>query len=180
MDSLRGQLLVAAPSLLDPNFARAVVLVCEHNEDGALGLVLNRRTDISVGVAVPELGGLIDPDERLWGGGPVQQSSIVVLAELEEPGDALMVNETIGLVLEGADMAALEQSPGRARAFLGYAGWGAGQLESELETDDWIVAPGHPDDAFFDDPSTLWSVALERMGGEYALLASFPPDPTLN
>lgn len=180
MDSLRGKLLVAAPTLRDPNFARAVVLVCEHNEDGALGLILNRRTEMRVGVAVPELGDLIDPEERLWGGGPVQQSSIVVLAELERPGDALMVNGTVGLVLDGADMAEVEQSAGRARAFLGYAGWGGGQLEAELETEDWIVAPALPDDAFTDEPSTLWSAALARMGGEYVLLATFPPDPTLN
>lgn len=180
MESLRGKLLVAAPSLVDPNFARSVVLICEHNEDGALGLVLNRRTELRVGAAVPELGGLIDPDERLWAGGPVQQSSIVVLAELEEPGDALMVSEDVGLVLDGADMAELEESAGRVRAFLGYAGWGGGQLEAELGTEDWIVAPGEPDDAFTAQPSTLWSVALERMGGEYALLASFPPDPTMN
>jgi putative transcriptional regulator len=153
MESLRGKLLVAAPSLVDPNFARSVVLVCEHNEDGALGLVLNRRTDMRVGAAVPEL---------------------------EQPGAALMVNDTVGLVLDGADMAGLEQSAGRARAFLGYAGWGAGQIEAELETEDWIVAPGESDDAFTAQPSTLWSVALERMGGEYALLASFPPDPTMN
>jgi putative transcriptional regulator len=180
MDSLRGKLLVAAPSLLDPNFARAVVLICEHGDEGALGLVLNRRTDVEVGAAVPELVELLDPDERLWSGGPVQPASIVLLAEFDDPGDALMVSGSVGLVLEDADVDALEGATLRARAFVGYAGWGPGQLEAELETEDWIVAPSESDDAFDEEPSTLWSRALERMGGEYALLATFPPDPRLN
>src|SRR4051812_1547301 len=105
MESLRGQLLVAGPTLLDPNFRRSVVLICEHTEDGALGLILNRATPIEVTDAVPELAELLGDQARLWAGGPVQPQSIVLLAELEDPPeDALMVIGSVGLVLQGADL----------------------------------------------------------------------------
>ena len=181
MDSLRGQLLVAGPTLLDPNFRRTVVLVCEHNDEGALGLVVNRATPLEVAEAVPELAGMLGDSARLWAGGPVQPQSIVLLAELEEqPEDALMVVGDIGLVLQGADLDDLALGDRGARAFLGYAGWGPGQLESELERDDWIVVDAEPDDAFADDADGLWAQVLARKGGEYALLARMPPDPSLN
>jgi putative transcriptional regulator len=178
--SLRGQLLIAAPTLLDPNFSRTVVLICEHGDEGALGLVLNRRTELEVAAAVPELHELIDGDDHLWSGGPVQPSSIVLLAEFDDPGEALMVTGDVGLVLEGTDMDSLGDTTRRARAFVGYSGWGAGQLEAEVEADDWIIAPSDPEDAFTDEPGDLWRRVLERKGGRYALLATMPPDPSLN
>ena len=181
MESLQGQLLVAAPTLVDPNFHRSVVLVCAHSDDGALGLILNRPTDVHVGEGVPELNPLLGAEQKLWAGGPVQPQSIVLLAELADaPEEALMVMGDIGLVLQGADLADLEDVARRGRAFLGYAGWGAGQLEGELETDDWFVAPAEPGDAFTEEPEGLWGEALARMGGEYALLATMPPDPSVN
>jgi putative transcriptional regulator len=180
MESLRGALLVAGPTLLDPNFERTVILVCEHNDDGALGLVLNRRTAVEVSIAVPELEVVVEPDEHLWAGGPVQPESIVLLAEFDEPGEALMVTDDVGLVLEGAEMEALGETTRRTRAYMGYSGWGPGQLESELEGDDWIVASAEPEDAFTEDPEGLWRRVLERKGGQYALLATMPADPTLN
>src|ERR687885_626564 len=101
MESLRGQLLVAGPTLLDPNFRRTVVLVCEHSDDGALGLVINRATDLAAGEAVPELAGVLGDGARLWEGGPVQPQSIVLLADLEAPPEeALMVVGDVGLVLQ--------------------------------------------------------------------------------
>ena len=181
MDSLRGKLLVAAPTLVDPNFRRTVVLICEHTEEGALGLVLNRATGIGIDAAVPELAELLEGESQLWSGGPVQPQSIVLLADFREPADeTLMVAGSVGLVLQGAELEDLAGTTQRARAFLGYSGWGPGQLEAELETDDWIVAPAEPDDAFAQDPDGLWARALARMGGEYALLATMPPDPRLN
>jgi putative transcriptional regulator len=180
VDSLRGQLLVAGPTLGDPNFRRTVVLVCEHTDEGALGLIINRRTTIEVGGTVPELRALLEPGEPLWSGGPVQPSSIVLLAEFDEPGAALMVTGDVGLVLEGTAVGELGSSTRRARAFVGYAGWGPEQLEDELECDDWIVVPGEPDDAFTEEPGLLWRRTLQRQGGEYALLATMPPDPSLN
>src|SRR3954447_22144993 len=181
MDSLRGQLLVAGPTLQDPNFRRSVVLICEHTEEGALGLIINRPTPIEVTDAVPELSTLLGAEATLWAGGPVQPQSIVLLAELDDPPDeALIVTGDVGLVLQGADLQDLAELARRGRAFLGYAGWGPEQLESELERDDWIVVPAVPDDAFGADGDGLSAQVLARQGGQYALLATMPPDPSLN
>jgi putative transcriptional regulator len=181
MTSKRGQLLVAGPSLQDPNFRRTVVLICEHTEDGALGLIINRATTIEVSEAVPELAGLLGSDACLWSGGPVQPQSIVLLAELDDPPeDALMVVGDVGLVLQGADLEELSSDARRGRAFLGYAGWGPDQLEGELERGDWIVVGAEPEDAFGEDAEALWGEVLARQGGQYALLATMPPDPSLN
>jgi putative transcriptional regulator len=184
VESLRGQLLIASPTLQDPNFRRTVVLICEHSDEGALGLVLNRATALAAGEAAPELAAVLGDGARLHAGGPVQPESIVLLAEFgddsEQPGEALLVTGGLGLVLQGAELDALEDTAERARAFLGYAGWAPEQLESELEREDWILLDAEPDDAFSDDPEALWSQVLARKGGEYALLATMPPDPSLN
>src|SRR4051794_9377760 len=181
MESKRGKLLVAGPALQDPNFRRTVVLICEHTDDGALGLVINRPTTVEVTDAVPELAALLGDDASLWSGGPVQPQSIVLLAELDEPPeDALMVVGDVGLVLQGADLEDLADEARRGRAFLGYAGWGPGQLDDELERGDWIVVAAEEDDAFRPDADGLWGEVLARQGGEYALLATMPPDPSLN
>ncbi len=182
MDSLRGQLLVAGPTLLDPNFHRTVVLICEHTGEGAMGLVLNRPSPIPAEQALPELLDAFGEDERLWMGGPVQTSSVVVLADFagrEEDAGRLVTGE-IGLVSPEADLDTLADAVHRARAFLGYAGWGAGQLDAELAGDDWITAPAAPEDLFTDAPDRLWSRVLTRKGGQFALLATMPPDPSLN
>jgi putative transcriptional regulator len=179
--TLRGQLLVAGPTLLDPNFARTVVLIVEHEEQGAMGLVLNRPSPILAEQAIPELSDALDPEETLWVGGPVQETSVVVLADFEGSGlDSNSVQGGLGLVLPEADLEEVGGTVRRARAFLGYAGWGPGQLEGELDRDDWIVAEFEPTDAFTDDPEHLWSQVLARMGGQYALLATMPPDPSVN
>lgn len=180
MSSLRGQLLIAGPTLLEPNFHRTVVLVCEHDDDGAMGLVLNRPSPILAEQAIPELGDAMGPEDTLWVGGPVQTTSVVVLADFADADDGMAVAGRIGLVLPDTDLERVSTAVSRARAFLGYAGWGAGQLDAELAGDDWIVADFAPDDAFTDDPETLWSRALGRKGGVYALLATMPPDPSVN
>jgi putative transcriptional regulator len=179
--SLRGQLLVAGPSLLDPNFQRTVVLIVEHEDEGAMGLVLNRPSPIAAEQAIPELGDALDPEERLWMGGPVQATSVVVLADFAGTGLRQMpVVGDVGLVLPESDLQEVGTAVRRARPFLGYAGWGPGQLESELERDDWILAEFAPADAFTDDPDALWGEVLGRKGGQYALLATMPPDPSMN
>ena len=181
MAFLRGKLIVAGPKLYDPNFHRTVVLICEHTDDGALGLIVNRPTPVEVGDAVPELSELLGPTDRLFAGGPVQPQSIVLLAELEDPPEeALMVTGDVGLVLQGVDLEDLAAMARRGRAFLGYAGWGPGQLEDELERDDWLVVDAEPDDAFAEEAEAMWAQVLARNGGEYALLATMPPDPSLN
>lgn len=181
MDSLRGQLLVASPSLLDPNFSRTVVLIAEHGEDGAMGVVLNRESEVEVGDAAPQLGALVEPGAHVHAGGPVQPASVVIIAEFDDPSSAAtIVLDSIGFVAADADFDALGADVRRVRVFAGLAGWGPGQLEAELERDDWIVEPALADDVFEEDVDGLWSAVLERKGGQYALVARMPEDPSLN
>src|ERR1700735_5236001 len=126
MDSVRGQLLIAGPGLVDPNFWRTVVLVVEHTDDGALGLVLNRPSETTVGEAVSELKPLLDIDDPLYVGGPVQPSALIVLAQFERPGDAALIAfNDVGVLPNGA-----HEDPDldlrRGRAFVGHSGWGPG------------------------------------------------------
>jgi putative transcriptional regulator len=174
-ETLRGQLLVAAPILHDPNFHRTVVLVAEHGEEGAMGLVLNRPTDTSVDDALPELVPLTGAGEPVYVGGPVALESVLAVAELDDPDDSSeLLFGAVGFVQE-PDVPVL-----RGRVFVGYAGWSAGQLEAELEEESWLVIPAETDDLFSDDPDGLWSTVLRRQGGPYALLSLMPPDPSLN
>ena len=181
MDSVRGQLLIAGPTLEDPNFWRTVVLVVEHSEDGALGLVLNRPSESTVGDAVPQLTSLADPEDEVLVGGPVSQSAVIVLADFEDPeAAALIAFDTIGVLAGGDSTDGLGAGVRRARVFAGHSGWGPGQLDGELERGDWILEPARYSDAFTHDPTELWSAVLERKGGSYALVARMPLDPTLN
>lgn len=180
VESLKGQLLVAGPSLVDPNFWRTVVLVGEHTEEGALGVVLNRASEASVDEALPELASLVDNAGAVHVGGPVQPSAIVVLADFVEPERAAtLVLDSVGFLPSEVDPDELGELR-RARVYAGYAGWGAGQLDGELEEGSWIVEPALADDVFTDDPDGLWSAVLKRKGGPYGVLALMPPDPSLN
>ena len=181
MDSVRGQLLIASPNLLDPNFHRTVVLVTEHNEEGAMGLVLNRPSETLVAEAAPELESLVDGDDPVFAGGPVQPSAVVVLAEFEDPElAAMLVLGDIGFVPAGSDLDEVATATRRARVFAGYAGWGPGQLDAELEDDGWIVEEPARDELFTPEAEELWPDVLRRMGGQYALVARMPMDPSLN
>jgi putative transcriptional regulator len=180
-DSLSGQLLLASPALLDPNFRRAVVLIGAHSEEGAMGVVLNRPSQVTVGEAVPQLEPAVGERETVYVGGPVQPSSIVFLAEFLDPSPAgLLVLGRIGFPAPEADIDELAEATARRRVFAGYAGWGEGQLDEELDQGDWIPHPAHPEDVFTDDPEDLWSQVLTRKGGAYALIARMPIDPGLN
>jgi putative transcriptional regulator len=181
VESIRGKLLIAGPTLSDPNFWRTVVLVVEHSDDGALGLVLNRPSESTVGDAVPQLGELIDPDESVLVGGPVQPSAVIVLADFADPDEAaLLAFDQVGVL--GSDFAVETVVEGvrTARAFAGHAGWGPGQLDDELERGDWILEPARYSDAFTPEPTDLWSDVLARKGGSYALIARMPVDPSMN
>ena len=180
VESTARRLLVATPTLVDPNFARTVIFMLEHTDDGALGVVLNRSSESTVAEAVPELTAIVDGDEPVHVGGPVQSSAIVVLADfvdVERAGS--LVVETVGFLPAEVDPDELGELR-RARVFAGYAGWGPGQLEDELEEGSWIVEPAHPDDVFTPHPDALWSEVLRRKGGPYGVLALMPPDPSLN
>jgi putative transcriptional regulator len=181
MTSLRGQLLVASPALFDPNFRRTVVLVTEHSDEGAMGLVLTRRSETGVVDAAPPLGELVEPGGRVHAGGPVDPSAVTVLAEFEDPDEsAAIVFADIGFVPADAELGELEGHMRRARVFAGYCGWSPGQLEAEFEEESWILEDPRPDDVFCDDPDGLWSAVLRRKGGQFALIASMPYDPSLN
>src|SRR5206468_1287902 len=134
VESLKGHLVVAGPALTDPNFWRTVILVGEHNEEGALGVVLNRPAPVSVGEAAPALNELVHEGEPVFLGGPVQPESAVVLADVEHPDFAgLIVFGSIGFLMGQVPDAEGRDGIRRARVFAGYAGWGAGQLEAEME-----------------------------------------------
>jgi putative transcriptional regulator len=181
MESVRGQLLIAGPTLLDPNFWRTVVLVIEHTDDGALGLVLNRPSETTVGESVPQLEDLVDLEEQLFIGGPVQPSSVIVLADFEDPGDAALIAfDGIGVLGTGGSDEEQSVAVKAGRAFVGHTGWGPGQLDSELERGDWILDRARRGDAFTSEPRELWSAVLIRKGGSYALVARMPPDPSVN
>lgn len=180
MESVRGQLLIAGPTLLDPNFRRTVVLMIDHSPEGALGLVLNRPSESSVGEVVSELDELVAADSLVFVGGPVAPGGLIVLARFPEPEVAALLSfADVGLLRAEAPM---DDPPEllAARAFAGHAGWGPGQLDDELERGDWILEPATVDDAFTDDPDGLWSAVLVRKGGSFALVARMPPDPSVN
>ncbi len=181
MQSLRGQLLVAAPSLHDPNFRRTVVLIGEHGEEGAMGIVLNRPSPVRVEDAVPPLAELVDEGEVVHVGGPVQPQAIVVLGDFEDVAQAAsIVIGSVGFLPGEIERAEDVSGLARARVYAGYAGWAAGQLEGELEQSSWIVVAADPDDVFTSDPSELWGAVLRRQGGPLAILATMPPDPSVN
>ena len=182
MDSLRGKLILAGPMLKDPNFDRTVVLITEHNEDGAMGLVLNRPSEATVGDAVPDLTWVADPDDRIYVGGPVAPNGVIVLAEWDDPSQAVvLVEDDLGFVPGDAeDPDALAAAIRRARVYAGHAGWGPGQLEGELAEEAWIVEAPRREELFTDDADGLWPAVLRRMGREFALLSTMPPDPSLN
>jgi putative transcriptional regulator len=178
--SLQGQLLVASPGLFDPNFRRTVVLVTEHTEDGAAGLVLNRPTDSEVAEIVPALESLVDDGEPVFMGGPVQPNGVLVLGEFLDPDDAAVpLFGSLGFpsLDEPDEVVPLTT---RRRIFAGYAGWGSGQLEDELAREDWILEEAQPDDAFTEAPGELWADVLRRKGGIYELVARMPEDPSVN
>ncbi len=180
MESLRGRLLISSGGLFDPNFRHTVVLVGEHNDEGALGVVLNRALDISVHDAVPALTALVPAGERLFEGGPVQPDSPVLLAEFAHPELAdMLVFGSVGFLVEDVSTG-VQPDVVRARVFAGYSGWGPGQLEEEMARDSWILEPAREDDVFTDAPDLLWSRVLDRKGPEYRQLSRMPFDPSMN
>jgi putative transcriptional regulator len=185
--SLTGSLLVATPSLVDPSFDRTVVLLVDHDEDGALGVVLNRPTRVDVSEILP---GWQDPaslPDVVFHGGPVGRDSALAIAVLAapakdgaEPLGFRHVYGLLGLVDLDAPPEILLAEISGLRVFAGYAGWGAGQLENELAEQSWFVVPSTPADVLAPAPEDLWRDVLRRQGGELAMVATFPEDPSLN
>ncbi|MBW3595098.1 MAG: YqgE/AlgH family protein, partial [Actinobacteria bacterium] len=175
-DSVRGKLLLANGSLFGDVFRQTVILMADHDDDGALGYVINRPTQMIVDR--DESADHLDVvDVTVYSGGPVQQSLLSVIAEFVAPEHAAkLIFGTVGLLnLEAAAPMAVK----RARVFAGYSGWGPGQLEGEIQEGSWVITEPTAD-LVFGDPEDMWRQALRGMGGEYALMATMPYDPGMN
>jgi putative transcriptional regulator len=186
---MAGRLLVATPQLADPNFRRSVVLVVEHEvEEGTLGVVLNRPTEVPVDRVLPPWSELVTGPSVVFQGGPVALDSALALAHVpgtDEPlgwralsGSPAVAR--VGLVDLDAPPELLATEVTRLRVFAGYAGWGVGQLRSEIADGAWYVLPAESSDVFMDAPERLWHDVLRRQGGDLAFVANFPEDPSLN
>jgi putative transcriptional regulator len=180
---LHGRLVVAAPTLRDPNFERTVVLVLEHGAQGALGVVLNRPSDTGLLSAIPRWDALATPPAVVFSGGPVAPSAAICLGRATGAG----VTDGWRPLFHGLctvdldrDPTELGTPPADIRVFAGYAGWGPSQLEGEIEVGAWYVVDALPGDALSASPAGLWADVLRRQGGSLAVLANFPPDPTMN
>jgi putative transcriptional regulator len=179
---LRLRLLVATPPLVDPNFDRTVVLLLEHGDEGALGVVLNRPTGTPLDEAVPEWAGLATGPPVVFAGGPVAPDAVIALGlslESKERDGWMPIEGGLGTVDLGR---APDEVPelDTLRVFAGYAGWAPGQLEGELERGAWFVVVLDIDDVFGDDPQDLWRRVLKRQGGRLAMFANCPADPSTN
>ena len=176
-----GDLLVAVPELNDINFRRSVVLLCIHDQEGTLGLVINRPVDFDLGSVLED----VTNREHLHYGGPVRTDC---LSYLHRHGDRVRKSLHVAddVYFSGAyeDVQSLikanESSQDDLRFFAGFAGWSEGQLESEIKEGGWFVTRGNGELIFSNDPERLWGTVLRRMGGEYALLANFPEHPSVN
>ncbi len=171
---LTGKLLVATPRLIDPNFYRAVVLIVQHDEEGTLGLVLNRVTTEKAEGYLPAWTDYLTPPGMVHYGGPVEPEVAIGLG-LTSSG---MYAGVAGLGLVDLSQDPDDDSP-RIKVYSGYSGWSAGQLEDELSTGSWFVVPAAPDDPFA-EPETLWRKVLRRQSGLLSVVSTFPDDPSLN
>jgi putative transcriptional regulator len=184
MTGLVGRLLVATPVLGDPNFRRAVVLVLDHNDEGALGIVVNRPLEVDVSAVLPLWQPYATAPGRLFQGGPVALDSalgvVAVPGDAEEPVGVKRIIGSLGLVDLDIPPEIIVGGVAGLRIFAGYSGWGAGQLENEITEGAWYVVDAEPRDPFTDAPQLLWRQVLRRQRGDLAFVSTFPEDPTLN
>lgn len=177
-------LLVATPALLDPNFIDTVVLLLDVDDQGALGVVLNRPSGIPVADVLAGWGDVVAEPEVLFRGGPVGTEAALAVATLRAEDDVPVgfraVEGRLGLVDLDTPVELLEGSLEGVRIFAGYAGWGAAQLVDEIEEGSWYVVPAEAPDVFRLDPSELWRDVLRRQPGEMAWHSTRPADPELN
>ena len=180
-----GRLLVATPSLLDPNFERTVVLLLDLDENGALGVVLNRPSTVPVADILPEWAEAAGMPGVLFQGGPVSTDAALAVAALptagaEEPVGFRRLYDDIGIVDLDTPAEIIGPALSGMRVFAGYAGWSEEQLVDEVESGSWYVVPSDSGDVFGDDPRGLWMRVLRRQPGELAWMSTRPLDPTMN
>jgi putative transcriptional regulator len=179
-----GMLLLASPELLDPNFADTVVLLLDADDGGAMGVVINRPSPVPVVSVLAAWGDVVAEPEVLFRGGPVSPEGALAVALLRDqhavPAGLRPVTERLAMVDLDGEAGDIDAAVDGVRIFAGYAGWGAGQLEGEIEGGDWYVVPSLPPDAFQADPTELWREVMRRQPGELAWHANRPADPELN
>ncbi len=181
----KGLLLVATPPLDEPNFDRTVVYVLEHHTEGALGVVINRPTDEDLHEPLDRWSDLEATPGGVFSGGPVEPDALIALAYAHEPlmESTEQLSPVSGQIVSAdltVDPALLVGEIASVRVFRGYAGWGPGQLEGEIEAGAWLVLDPEPDDVFGDEPFELWRTVLRRQGGRLAWLAEAPDDLSTN
>jgi len=168
--------------MLDPSFRRTVVLLIEHGEEGALGVVLNRATGMPVGEPLPAWHDRAAEPAVVFIGGPVQRSSAICLGRTTDPARS----GSFGGVFDGIGTIDLNEHPAdlpgvaSVRVFAGHAGWGPLQLEDEMDEGAWVVCEARPGDVLDAEPDLMWDRVVERQPGVLALLTRFPPDPDMN
>jgi putative transcriptional regulator len=181
----KGRLLVATPPLQDANFDRTVVFMLEHHDDGAIGVVINRPSYEALDEPLDRWIDLQSVPSSVFTGGPVEETALIALAEtthvLDDDGDHLSpIVGTIASADLTADPALVAGLVHGVRVFRGYAGWGPGQLEDEIEAGAWVVIDSEPGDVFSDEPDELWRTVLRRQPGRLAWLATAPDDLSSN
>ena len=180
--SLAGSLLVAHPSMLDPNFRRTVLFISEHDpKEGALGVIINRPLDRQVADLVSDAPPDSLADVPVFLGGPVGKNQLMFAAFEWKKGDGLTLSHNVAL--EQTTMPGIagdEKSLVRICAFVGYAGWGVGQLESEVKQKAWLLQKAKPSLLKLDRLPNLWFDIMRTLGPWYKMLAAAPDDPSLN
>ncbi len=180
---MRGKLLVATPSLSDPNFVRSVVFILEQNDEGALGLILNRPSDVAVDDPLAGWSDFAARPKRVFFGGPVEREAVICLARVGSAIDSnafTAVLGNLGTLDVSRIPAETDADVESIRVFAGYAGWGSGQLAEEIAAGGWFIVDSQPGDLFADNPDRLWRDVLRRQPGELAFVATFPENPALN
>ena len=181
----KGRLLVATPPLEDENFDRTVIFMLEHHDEGAIGVVINRPSYEALDEPLDRWIDLQTVPSSVFSGGPVEESALIALAETKQPmvGDGEYLSPIAGTIASAdltADPALVAAEVRGMRVFRGYAGWGPGQLEGEIEAGAWLVLDSEPGDVFSDEPDELWRTVLRRQPGRLAWLANAPDDLSAN
>ncbi len=178
----KGRLLISEPFLPDPNFERTVVLLCEHNEEGSFGFILNKKSAVNIDEIIEDIH---DFNEPVFIGGPVQQDTLHFIhkANYLEGGTPLGNGlfwggnfEQLMILIDTKEIKAED-----FKFFVGYSGWSAGQLQEELDANSWIVTPNASSNLVFkEDIDQLWKTVLKGLGGRYDVYSNYPTDPRLN
>lgn len=177
----KGSLLLAEPFMLDPNFKRTVVFLCEKQKSGSVGFILNRPMPLKLSEAVEDIYNF---DAQLYFGGPVQTDTLHFIHNVPQLESCIKI---IDGLYWGGNFDALktminagEVKPENFRFFLGYSGWDMSQLENEMKENSWILCPAKASYVFNQKPDNLWKQVLKDLGGDYAMMVNFPEDPSLN